>query len=147
MVTPEDHSQMPFDAKLEGPAVQIGESVGDTSGRFEAARIAARLFPNRRDFVNRVKAEGFMPSTDFVSGPFPDDRIQRLGADAVAFETPPKTDGMGTSSRLVKSADPIEGLAKMDENNDATLLAVRLPAALRDLAPAIVKAARTNPRP
>ncbi len=144
MVTPEDHGQRPFDARLTGPGIEISESAGDTSGRFAAAQIAARLFPSRRVFVDRVMAEGLMPQSDFVSGPFPRDRIQRQGPDAVTFETPANTDGMGTKSRFVKSADPIQGLAMMDAENDATVLVVRLAPAMRDLASVIIDTAKTT---
>ena len=41
-------------------------------------------------------------------------------------------------SRLEKSADPIQGMAKMNENNDATLLVVRLNPDARDLVPTIL---------
>lgn len=41
-------------------------------------------------------------------------------------------------SRLVKSEDPILGMAKMNEDNDATLLVMRLNPALRNLGPTIV---------
>jgi len=144
MVTPEDHSGKPFDAKLTGPGIEISESAGDTSGRFEAAEIAARLFPSRRAFVDRVIAEGLLPKSDFPFGPFPHDRIHRLSPDAVTFETPANMDGMGMKSRFVKSGDPIEGLAMIDSDNDATLLVVRLAPAMRDLAPAIIDAAKTT---
>jgi hypothetical protein len=147
MVSPEDLGAAPFEARAKGPAVQISVSAGDTSGRFEAAQIAARLFPGRRAFVDRVIAEGILAKSDFPSGAYPHDRIRRQGPDAVAFETPAGEDGMGTKSRLVKSSDPIEGWAAMDGDNDATVLVVRLPAAMRDLAPVIVKAAQDASRP
>ncbi|HUO23639.1 MAG TPA: hypothetical protein VMU59_14075 [Caulobacteraceae bacterium] len=131
---------------VAGPAVQLSVSVGDTSGRFEAARIAARLFPRRRAFVDAVIAEKLEPKADFVFGPYPDDRIRRLGPDVVAFVTPARKDGMGTMSRLAKSGEPIEGLAVMDEDNDATVLAVRLAAAQHDLALAIVDVAEQGTR-
>ena len=95
-------------------------------------------------FVERVIAEGLEPRSDFPFGPFPHDRIHRLDSDAVAFETPANTDGMGTKSRMLKSADPIQGLAVMDADNDATVVVARLPPALRDLAPAITDAAKNN---
>lgn len=147
MVRPEDFGPNPLQTRLTGAAVELSQSSGETSGRFEAAMIAARLFPDRRAFVDRVIAEGLLPRSDFPFGPFAHDRIHRLGANAVAFETPPQSDGMGTMSRLVKSADPIQGLAVMDEENDATLVVVRLGPAMRDLAPAIIKAARADIQP
>ncbi|HTA64831.1 MAG TPA: hypothetical protein VK753_04945, partial [Xanthomonadaceae bacterium] len=54
-------------------------------------------------------------------------------------------DGMGTRSRLLKNADPIEGLAlllKGDEDEDLVLLDVRMPSGLRHTVPAIVGAVR-----
>jgi hypothetical protein len=126
MVKPGDFGRDPFSAELSGPAIQLSISLGDTSGRFEAAQFAARLFPNRRGFVDKVISEGIEPKADFVFGPFPQDRLHRLSRDVVAFETPANQDGMGTKSRLVKSSDPIQGLVWMDDDNNATYLAVRL---------------------
>lgn len=83
-------------------------------------------------------SEGIVPKETVKRGPFPHDRIRRLGPDQVSFETPANTDGAGTMSLLVKSEDPIQGVAKMDDDNDATMLVVRLNAGLRDLAPTIL---------
>ncbi len=138
MVTPDGFGNDPFTAKLRGPAVQLSISLGDTSGRFESAEIAARLFPSRRLFVESVIAEGIEPKKDFVFGPFPHDQIRRLTRKYVMFKTPANEDGMGTKSRLVKAREPIHGLVWMDEENNATLLAVRLAPSQRDLALQIV---------
>jgi hypothetical protein len=140
MVTPDGFGRDPFTARLAGPAIQLSVSLGETSGRFEAAKIAARLFPNRRAFVESVIDEDIEPKADFVFGPFPHDHILKLTRDAVAFETPANEDGMGTNSRLVKSGDPIQGLAWMDGDNNAVLLAVRLPQNQKDVAAQIVAA-------
>jgi len=140
LVTPQPLHGDQFSATLTGPAVQVSFSFGDTSGRFAAARIAARLFPDRRAFVQDVMAEGIEPASDFPFGPFAHDTVRRINRSTVALTTPPLLAGMGTSSRLAPSADPIHGLARMDGDNNATLLAVRLPAAQADLAHAIVSA-------
>lgn len=126
MISPNGFGKDPFAAKLSGPAIQLSISLGDTSGRFEAARIAARLFPARKSFVDSVIGEGIEPRGNFVFGAFPHDHIQRLNRDYVEFETPAGMDGMGTMTRLRKSGDPIRGLVWMDGNDNATLLAVRL---------------------
>jgi hypothetical protein len=131
----------PFDSKIEGPAVQLSVSSGETSGRFEAAQVAARLFPERRKFVEDVIAEGIEPASSFPFGPFPHDVLKRQGRDVVEFETPAHQDGMGTKSRLVKSGEPIHGVAMMDDENDATVLAVRLDPSMRGLTPVILDAA------
>lgn len=140
MVTPDRFGQNPFAAKLTGPAIQLSISSSETSGRFEAAQIAARLFPNRRAFVESVIGEGIEPKADFVFGPFPQDRIHRLSPDVVAFETPATMEGMGTKSRLLKSGASIRGLVRMDRDNNATLLAVRLAPDQQDLAAYVIDA-------
>jgi hypothetical protein len=140
LVVPDDARQFASgnDKSIKGEGIQLSTSYGDTSGRFEAAEIAARLFPNRQGFVDAVANEGIWPKEAFRSSPFPHDHIRRLGSDQVSFETPANDDGIGTMSRLVKSKDPIQGMAKMNEENDATLLVVRLNPALRYLAPTIL---------
>lgn len=142
-VVPNDLRQLALghDGRIKGQGIQLSTSYGETSGRFEAAKIAARLFPDRQAFVDAVANEGIFPKEEFRNAPFPDDRIRRLGSDQVSFETPPNEDGLGTMSRLIKSKDPIQGMAKMNERNDATLLVVRLNPTLRDLAPTILGAA------
>ncbi len=129
-------------AGLKGSAVQLSVSLADTSGRFEAAEVAARLFPSRKAFALRVMAEGLEPKSSFQFGPFPTDTIRRYGATTVAFETPANTVGMGTKSRLVPNGDPIHGLAMMSPDNDLTVLVVRVPNEQRDLAMAIADAVR-----
>jgi hypothetical protein len=140
LVVPDDPRQLAAGhaQPIKGQGVQLGVSFGETSGRFEAARIAARLFPNRQAFVDSVASEGIWPKEAFKNDAFPHDRIRRFGSDQVSFETPANEDGLGTMSRLVKSQDPIQGMAKMNEDNDATLLVVRLNPALRELAPTIL---------
>ena len=46
-----------------GPAVQTSISMGDTSGRFEVAEIADRIFPAAHAFVASVQAENLAPPT------------------------------------------------------------------------------------
>jgi hypothetical protein len=139
MVAPGGFGRDPIPATLTGPAIQLSISFGETSGRFEAARIAARLFPERKAFVDSVIAEGIAPKQDFVFGPFAHDHIDRLARDLVGFETPANRDGIGTMSRLVKSGDPIHGRASMDRANNATVLVVRLPPRQADLTETILR--------
>jgi hypothetical protein len=146
MVQPGDFGRALLSTELSGPAIQLSISLGDTSGRFEAAQLAARLFPDRRGFVDKVISEGLEPKAEFVFGPFPQDRIHRLSRDVVAFETPANTDGMGTKSRLLKSGDPIQGLVWMDRDNNATFLAVRLAPSQRDLAAYIINEMKPRKR-
>lgn len=126
---------------ISGPGIQISESISDTSGRFEVAKIAARLFPAYRQFVENVVAEHLEPASDFPFGPYPDDIITRHDDNDVSFETPPDKNGMGTNSWFVKNNLPITGEAIMTED-ELTVLDIRLPSKLRFLAPVIFEANR-----
>jgi hypothetical protein len=101
-------------------------------------KAALLLVGIRTPKADAVANEGVWPREAFRNGSFPHDRIRRFGADQVSFETPANDDGIGTMSRFVKSKDPIQGMAKMNNENDTTLLVVRLSPALRDLAPTIL---------
>ena len=130
IVTPERRSFEDIH-DLRGPAVQLSLSFGGTSGRFAVAEAIARLFPHHMEFARRVEAEG-MFDQPLPSGPFPADRLERVSANIVRFTTPPGAAGLGTVSRLVPDAEPIEGtvilLGNGEEMPDLLQLSVRLPA-------------------
>jgi hypothetical protein len=127
-ITPE-----PLDAKtmlgkkqLTGDAIQLSVSLGETSGRFEAAKFIARLFPQDRVFVDHVIAEKIEPASHFVFGPYPTDRLTRKSEAMVEYETPACTKGLGTDSRLAPNASPISGMVFLGEDESVTSLSVRL---------------------
>ncbi len=130
--------------KLSGPAVQLTNSFAGTSGRFNIARVAARLFPEKKWFVQLVIDEGIMSRSDFEFAPYPRDRLKRRTSADVEFETPANEDGMGTNSLLTRDGLPIEGVAILAEGEEPDLLqlVVRLPDELRRLAPVIIEALR-----
>ena len=120
--------------------IQISESNGDTSGRFEVAQIIARVFPAHLAFVRRVIAEGVEPTTSFPHGPYPTDRLTYKSKEAVEYVTPPNADGLGTKSFLVKDANPIAGVALLTgEELNLTHLSGRLPPEMSDLLPVIIR--------
>ena len=124
---------------LSGPLILLEARSAETSGRFDVAAIAARVFPAHRDFVTRILAEGIASGLSFPTGPYPKDKLSYKTAEIVEYETPPQTDGLGTYAGLKKNAEPIRGVAMLvPPAFDLILLAVRLPADLRKLAPAIV---------
>ncbi len=125
---------------FSGPVVQLSVADGDTSGRFEVARVIARVFPEYRTFADDVIAEGLEPTSDFPFGPFPGDKLVYRSKNVVEFETPANTTGLGTSSRLRANADPIEGVAILTgEETNLIQLSARLSPPDRFLIPLIVK--------
>ncbi len=109
-----------------GPAIQFATDVGGTSGRFEVARIVARVFPAHRAFVRDVIAEGIDPASDFPFGPYPSDKLTYKNKETVEYETPAHKEGLGTQSRLQKNGDPIRGVVILvGEDTDLLSLATR----------------------
>ncbi|MGA2491485.1 MAG: hypothetical protein ABSF67_00890 [Roseiarcus sp.] len=133
---------------IAGPAVTLIDDIGGTSGRFDVAKIAARVFADpERAFVASVIAEGIEPKENFPAGPYPADKLTYKTPTLVEFATPAGKDGLGTAGRLAKGALPVAGLAKLvgpADGPDLYLLAVRLPAAQADLAASIVGAAEAT---
>jgi hypothetical protein len=120
--------------------IQLSESNGDTSGRFEVAQIIARVFPAHLAFVRRVIAEGVEPATSFPRGPYPTDRLTYKSKEAVEYVTPPNTEGLGTKSFLVKNANPIAGVALLTgEELNLTHLSSRLSPEMSDLLSVIIR--------
>jgi len=128
--------------RLSGPAIQFNTSVGDTSGRFEVAQVAARVFPHLRSLVDDVIAEDFEPASDFPSGPYPADKLIYKSDRLVEFVTPANTTGLGTRNRLAKGPGDITGFAMITgEENSLLHLSMRLPSALTGLGPIIIEQA------
>jgi len=124
---------------ITGDGIQISYSSGGTSGRFEVAKVIARVFPAYKQFAQNVIAEGLVPVSEFPFGPYPKDKLTYRSKSVVEYETPANTQGLGTDSRLQPNASPIEGLAIISGvDTDLILLAARVAEADRDLIPAIV---------
>ncbi len=124
---------------LRGPAIQLSQSDGGTSGRFEVAAIAARIFPAARSFVDRVEAEGFLDKP-LPRRPFPTDRLRYHGRYQAFYSTPAHREGLGTKSRLAADLSPIDGVETYYPQDDVglTSLAVRLSPGDRGLAATII---------
>jgi hypothetical protein len=125
---------------ITGDGIQISLMDGGTSGRFEVAKVIARVFPAYKQFAQNVIAEGLEPASDFPFGPYPGDKLNNRGQSAVEYETPANMQGLGTVSRLQANANPIDGVAIIaGKDTDLVLLATRISGANRDLIPAIVR--------
>jgi hypothetical protein len=124
-----------------GPAIQVSWLVGDTSGRFQVAKVIARVFPSHQSFVQGVIGEGIEPASSFPQGPVATDRVTTKSGVAVEYETPGGDPGLGTSiTALSPSPDPIDGAAVLTgATPDLAFLAARLTADTRDLTPLIVQ--------
>jgi hypothetical protein len=150
IVTPEQHDATDLlrpNTKLRGPAVELSRIMGGTSGRFEVAKISARVFPVAKAFVQQVIDEGLVPKSEFPSGSYPSDTLNRRSDTEVEFVTPADTDGIGTSNRISKNGEAIHGVAILlpEEDMDLVLLSARLPSSIQNSAPTIIKAVEANP--
>ncbi|WP_147440796.1 hypothetical protein [Paraburkholderia sp. RAU2J] len=124
------------DSPIKGRDIQLSTSYGVRPGALEQPRSLDRGF--RTDKPSSMQWRMKVSCQRKHSETVPNDCIRRFGSDQVSFETPTNEDGIGTMSRLVKSEDPIQGMAKMNEDNDDTLLVMRLNPALRNLGPTIL---------
>jgi hypothetical protein len=141
-------SPVPIDGKeffsddwkgFTGNVIEISDMDGGTSGRFEVAKIVARVFPAYKQFAQNVIAEGIEPASDFPFGPYSGDKLTYRGKNIVEFGTPANTDGLGTNSRLQKNASSIKGVAVVSgADTNLTLLSARVSANDSDLIPAMI---------
>ena len=127
-----------------GPAIEVSDMLGGTSGRFQVAQIIARVFPAYKAFSQSVIAEGIEPASSFPFGPYPTDELTYHGNNIVEFETPANAQGLGTASRLQANSSPIDGVAVLigggaNEDTNLVQLSARLSAKDSDLIPLIVK--------
>jgi len=124
---------------ITGPAVQASESSGGTSGRFEVARVIARVFPAYKAFARSVIEEGIEPAGNFPFGPYPNDKLTYRSDRVVEYQTPPHSEGLGTISRLKMNDYPIDGVAILQGTTpDLLLLTVRLPPDMNNLTAHII---------
>lgn len=126
-----------------GPAIELSESEGGTSGRFDVAKVIARVFSAHRDFLRDVIAEDIETASNFPTGPFPTDHLNYKTKELVEFTTPAGHKGLGTMSWLLPSDQPISGVAILSTGEDTDLLQLnmRLPPALAALGPIIIEQA------
>ncbi|MGC2253442.1 MAG: hypothetical protein WA563_02805 [Candidatus Acidiferrales bacterium] len=129
---------------FRGPAIEIDYVYGDTSGRFGVAKVSARVFPNRRAFVeNLIKEQskvGIESANSFPFGLYPKDKLIYRSSDMVEYETPANTEGLGTQWALKKNSDPIRGVAIIvGDTPDLVQLSTRLPASFADLTNVIIQ--------
>ncbi len=123
-----------------GQVIQLSEFDGGTSGRFEVAKVIARVFPAYKAFAQNVIADGIEPASDFPFGPYPKDKLTYRGKNIVEFETPENTQGLGTDSRLQMNASPISGVAIVSgEDTDLIQLSACFSGPDRDLIPFIIR--------
>ena len=124
---------------LPGTAIQLSMDDGGTSGRFEVAKVIARVFPDHMAFVRGVIAEKLEPATEFPRGPYPADKLIYRGGDTVEYETPAASTGLGTISWLQKNDSPIRGVVILFGPDTSLLhLSMRLPATMAALEDVII---------
>lgn len=133
---------------FSGPAIQLSDSDGGTSGRFEVAKMVARVFPAHRDYARSIIAERFGPASDYPFGPFPSDHLTYRAKDLVEFTTPAHRNGLGTMSWLLPSDHPITGFVLLtigpDVDTGLLHLCFRLPPSLSFLSAILIQQAEAT---
>jgi hypothetical protein len=113
-----------------GPAVINTVAIGETSGRYYAVKISARIFPRARAYAESVREIGADDPNNYVFAPWPADRLNYLSDFKVTYVTPARADGLGTQIGLVPAGEPILGLVYFSDGEDDSpyveQLAVRL---------------------
>ena len=119
VVTP--HAISPnFGHSYAAPIVEMSIVDGETSGRFEVARLGYMLFRSlTKDYVSQIENEGVLPPAQVKSNiekkKYPNDSLTYLGKQAVRFKTPANTRGLGTGGAVKVSDAPIHGLVVLYE--------------------------------
>jgi hypothetical protein len=112
-----------------------------TSGRFDAAAIAARVFPSARAFVQGVINEKIPGGPVIQFGAYKSDKLTQVGADVVEYMTPARTLGLANADPPATNPWPVQGVAILlpKLNMDIIKLDACLPPAQAELASVIVK--------
>jgi hypothetical protein len=124
-----------------GPAVQVRQSVTDTSARIWIAQVIARVFPEYKSVTNSIIEMMIdLPASDFPFGPFPADKLTYKSDRIVEYQTPANSKGLGTMDRLKPDGRPIQGVAILKGEPDTLMfLGVRLPADMDDYGSSIIQ--------
>lgn len=139
------NSQVPGRKGFAGPAIEIDYTSSAASGMYSVAEILARVFPEYK--VEAARAVLANIERPVPPGPYPEEALTYRSKSVVEFRTPPQSEGLGTHlTRLRKSNLPVSGAVIILDNSissedlpDILLLAVRLPPALQQLTPVIVR--------
>ncbi|WP_146074038.1 hypothetical protein [Methylobacterium sp. 190mf] len=125
-VVPPDAVFDPVNGGYRGPMVRRRFADGATSGRFEVARVAGRLFPQARGFAERVRDEGVDEPGTYAFSPWPHDRIQRLSKTVVTFATPGGTRGLGHPGGPPYGLEETSGVVVFETSADGDPALLRL---------------------
>jgi hypothetical protein len=127
-----------MEIRLTGPAVEMDQEYGFTSGRYAILPMIERYFPAHRAFVHDAASPEDPPRPAEERSA---DWVLPLGTDAIAFETPAEKEGIGTLNGLAPGAHRISGLVMLHPEDDMTMrtLSVRLGAANQALERAILE--------
>jgi hypothetical protein len=114
---------------------------GGTSGRFDVAAVAARVFPSARSFVQGVINENMPGAPAIQFGAYKTDKLTQVGANVVEYVTPARTLGLASADPPAVNPYPVEGVAILQPklNMDVVKLDACLPPAQAGLASVIVK--------
>ncbi len=116
---------VPGDAVLDqenggykGPMVRRRVAEGSTSGRFEVARVAGRIFPQARRFAEGVRSEGMDEPGTYAFTSWPSDRVERLDDGVAAYATPGGAQGTGRQGKPPYGPDETTGVVVFETSSE-----------------------------
>lgn len=113
-VFPPDAREDPQSEAFRGPLVRRSLTEGETSGRFEVARVAGRVFPQARSFAAQVRDEGLDDPDAYTFRPWPSDRIERLSDAVITYTTPAGTEGLGRRGSSPFGSEEVRGVVVLE---------------------------------
>ncbi len=132
-----------------GPAIQVSGSDGGTSGRFRSGTNGSSCFPRHIAATPaRSSQRALVPPQTILSVLIPSDHLTYKSKKLVEFTTPSHRKGLGTTSWLLPSDQPILGFALLtigpDVDAELLQLSLRLPPSLSALSPTLVRQAEED---
>jgi hypothetical protein len=120
LVTPSFTNTADFSGlQIHAQAIERTSFDGGTSGRFQVAIYASRLFPKlAAAFIATVRNENVMPASNFDRGPYIGDEVTYPATGVARFTTPADSQGLGTDGALAPANNPIRGIAVLESTGD-----------------------------
>ncbi|GJE61653.1 hypothetical protein MPOCJGCO_3776 [Methylobacterium trifolii] len=102
----------------KGPMIRRRVAEGSTSGRFEVARVAGRIFPQARRFAEGVRSEGMDDAGAYVFTLWPADGVEKLSDGVAVYTTPGGSRGIGHQGKPPYGPDDTTGVVMFETSSE-----------------------------